>query len=139
MISPTLLVAAIAVTFDLSVEELTGPSRQRHVVHARQAAAWVLRRAYASIRLETIATLLGWRDHTTVIHAIAQVERRRQDNPELAALLDDLVATPAPPRPIFLHQASQPRERPPAPAVRLSAGEIWWVAQARTEFLVRAA
>lgn len=139
MITPELLLAAVAAAFGVELAELTGQDRRRHVAEARQAAAWVLRRAFPRLGLVAIGAQLGRRDHTTIIHAIERVEQRIAADPELGALLELLVATPPPPRPIFIHPTSQPRERPPAPALNITAGEIWWVAQARAAFIVEAA
>lgn len=143
MITPELLLAAVAAAFGVELAELTGQDRRRHVAEARQAAAWVLRRAFPRLGLVAIGAQLGRRDHTTIIHAIERVEQRIAADPELGALLELLVATPPPPRseprPIFIHPAAPPRERPPAPALNITAGEIWWVAQARAAFIVEAA
>lgn len=120
--TPEMLLATVADHFDLTSADLTGPARTRQVSEARQAAAWVLRKAIASISLESIGQLLGGRDHTTIIHSLAQIERRMQHDPALRAQLHSLL----------------PQRTLPARA-RLDHAMRWWVAQARDCFFVRAA
>jgi chromosomal replication initiation ATPase DnaA len=62
----------------------------RHIVLARQAAAWVLRRSYPSLALTDIGHLLD-RDHTTIIYSISQIERKMADDPCLRAELHGLL------------------------------------------------
>ena len=71
------LIGQVADLFDLTRADLTSASRKRHVVAARQAAAWVLRHAYPQISLQTIGEQLGGRDHSTVIHAVRLIEELR--------------------------------------------------------------
>lgn len=118
------LIAHVAEAFDLTIADLTGPSRMRHIVLARQAAAWVLRRA-SPLSLEEIGRLLGGRDHTTIGYSIAQVAQRMADDPHVRAQLHSLLP-----------------EKPLRTPVRLRsdhAGSAWWVAQSRESFFVRAA
>jgi chromosomal replication initiator protein len=120
---PRDLIAQVAAVFDLTPADLTGPSRIRQVAEARQATAWVLRRAIAAISLQEVGRLLGGRDHTTIIHALAQVERRMADDPYLAAQLYSLLP------------------QTPLTSVRQRSDHAmrWWVAQSRESFFVRAA
>jgi chromosomal replication initiator protein len=122
--TPKQLVARVAAHFDLDSADLTGQSRMRHVVLARQSAAWVLRKAYA-ISLEEIGRLLGGRDHTTIGYSIAQVELRIADDAALRAELHSLLP-----------------QRPPCPAPareRSDHAMRWWATQARDSYFVRAA
>src|SRR6266508_1058984 len=101
--TPTLLISLVASAFGLSASDLTGQSRMRHVVLARQAAAWVLRKTYA-ISLEQIGRLLGGRDHTTIGYSIAQVEQRIANDAALRAELHSLL----PQRPLAAPARSRP-------------------------------
>jgi len=118
------LIAAVADRFDLTSADLIGRSRMRVVVEARQAAAWVLRRAYPSLALADIGHLLD-RDHTTIIYSISQIEKRIAGDPVLRAELHSLL----PQKPL----ATSVRARPD------HAGSAWWVAQSRDSYFVRAA
>jgi chromosomal replication initiator protein len=122
--TPRDLIATVAATFDVTLADVLGQSRMRHIAEARQAAAWVLRRAIPAISLEQIGRLLGGRDHTTIIHSLAQVERRCAADPQLRARLASLL----PQAPLVAH-----------PRVPLDPAMRWWVAQSRDSFFVRAA
>ena len=63
-------------------DDITGPSRLREIVHARQEVAWKVRQAQTAcfeprFSLSQIGTWLGGRDHTTIFHAIRAHEKRR--------------------------------------------------------------
>lgn len=116
------LIEAVAELFGVSYADLVGSSRQHHIALARQAAAWVLRQACPTISLQVIGSLLGGRDHTTIIYSIQQMEARMRTDPDLAADLRLLL----PARPAA---ASRKRRRP-------QAGAAWWVAQSRERWEV---
>ena len=60
--------------------KLRSAARHAGVTWARQVAMYVVRRATGKPLME-IGRYFGGRDHTTVIHALAKVERRMEDDP----------------------------------------------------------
>jgi len=58
--------------FGLTSEQLLSPSRQRHVVRARQAAMYLCRE-YTKETLGAIGSYFGRRNHTTVRNAVGRV------------------------------------------------------------------
>lgn len=71
----------------LTVDELLGRDQSRAVARPRQRAMYVARRVRPDISLPRIGAMFGGRDHTTVIHAINAVEKRRvQDMEEVRAV-----------------------------------------------------
>lgn len=127
---PASLIQAVASALGLTVDELTGPSRQRHVVQARQLAAFVLRTHCPAMSLSAIAAQLGWRDHATVLHALTRAPAYLTD-PAIRACLTPLL-------PALLPVASPPP--PPAPAPwQAQRAMRWWATQGRTSFQVVAA
>ena len=117
------LIGRVAALFDLTRVELTSASRKRHIVEARQAAAWVLRHAYPRISLQTIGELIGGRDHTTVMYAIARTAERMRADPLLDTQLRAMIGDPPPP----------PQRR------RVDSAMRWWATQGRDERIVVAA
>jgi chromosomal replication initiator protein len=77
--------------FGRTPAELVGRSRRRPVVEARQAAMWALRQRYPSLSLETIGAAMGGRHYTTVMHALAAVEKRAQRSATYRGLLHHLL------------------------------------------------
>lgn len=117
------LLDTVASAFDVTVADLAGPSRTQHIVLARQAAAWALRKT-TPLSLEAIGRLLGGRDHTTISYSLTQIERRCAADPQFARVLHSLL----PQRPLLTPVRSRPDH-----AMR------WWVAQSRDSYFVRAA
>jgi len=75
----------------LAPADLVGPSRCRHVSHARGIAMYVARRL-STQSLQAIGNAFGGRDHTTVLHGIRATERRRSVDAGVADDIDRLVA-----------------------------------------------
>src|SRR5207248_1089584 len=67
--------AAVAGHFGLSVNELVSPARSARLAVPRQIAMY-LARELADGSLHEIGAAFGGRNHTTVVHACAQVKRR---------------------------------------------------------------
>jgi chromosomal replication initiator protein len=75
------IVREVAEGHGLTVADLTGPSRLRYVCHARQEAMWLIRQVRSSggkprFSLPFIGSLLGERDHTTVLHGVREHAKR---------------------------------------------------------------
>jgi chromosomal replication initiator protein len=81
--------AKTATFFGCKIADLESESRAREVVRPRQTAMYLARhmtqRSYPDI-----ARRFKRRDHTTVIHALKQVEKRRDADPEFAQMLETL-------------------------------------------------
>jgi chromosomal replication initiator protein len=73
-ITATLIIAQTAAYFGLSLEELTGPSRGRHLVMARQIAMYLCREL-TDLSLPKIGAQFGNRDHTTVMYADRKINQ----------------------------------------------------------------
>ena len=141
--SATRIIARTAAAFRVTVEDITGQGRQRHIVHARQAACWALSRSPWLLQTSghhsthkgsgsgaarfgppapvlrsfpRIGALLGGKDHSSVLYHVAQAEARRITDPEWRAMLDALLADRAPPllRPAYPERVEGPRAAKPA-------------------------
>jgi chromosomal replication initiator protein len=69
---------ATASMFDFTVEELTGQSRRRPLVTARQVAMYVFREL-TDFSYPMIGREFGGRDHTTVIHAVEKITEQMHE------------------------------------------------------------
>lgn len=74
----------VAGFYDLTPGWLTGPCRKRQFARPRQVAMY-LSRQLTGKSFPDIGRLFGGRDHTTVIHAVRQVERLMQIDGDFAA------------------------------------------------------
>jgi len=70
--------------FSLSLAELCGDKRSQNIVYPRQVAMY-LSRELTDSSLPKIGKQFGGRDHTTVIHAVKQIEKLRAQDAELDA------------------------------------------------------
>lgn len=117
----------VAEAFDVSPSLLDGPTRDRTVVRARQAA-WLLIKhhwfGHYTASTTEIGLLLGGRDHTTVMYGLERAVYLLVHDRDFASRFREArrsIATwkprPLPQRPIKasdLMQVAQKRETPPA-------------------------
>nr|WP_237690292.1 chromosomal replication initiator protein DnaA [Nocardioides panacisoli] len=73
-ITAPLIIAQTAGYFDVTIEDLTGPSRGRHLVMARQIAMYLCREL-TELSLPKIGAQFGNRDHTTVMYAERKINQ----------------------------------------------------------------
>jgi chromosomal replication initiator protein len=80
-ITPDLILQRTSEQFAFSIDEITGKSRRRPLVTARQVSMYVFREL-TDLSYPAIAREFGNRDHTTVIHAVEKIgalmKERRQ-------------------------------------------------------------
>ena len=70
---------AVADHYTISVEEMKGKRRDKHIVYPRQVAMYLIREETES-SLPVIGAAFGGRDHTTALHAIEKItELVRED------------------------------------------------------------
>lgn len=77
-ITPALIIAQTAAYFGISIEDLTGPSRGRHLVMARQIGMYLCREL-TDLSLPKIGAQFGNRDHTTVMYADRKINQLLQE------------------------------------------------------------
>ncbi len=71
-VSIELIQETVAAYFNISVEEMKGKRRDKHIVFPRQVAMYIVREETES-SLPVIGTAFGGRDHTTALHAIEKI------------------------------------------------------------------
>jgi chromosomal replication initiator protein len=84
------ILEATAKAFDLSVDDICGPSRRRPLVAARQTAMYLFREL-TDYSYPAIAREFGDRDHTTVMHAQKKVARLMGEKRQLYEQVTDLI------------------------------------------------
>lgn len=75
--------------FNVTMQQLRGPSRRSQVVRAR-GVAMLLARTLTGRSLELIGQYFGNRDHTTVLHACRKTESLRHTDLAIATAVDQL-------------------------------------------------
>lgn len=88
-ISPRLVVERTARHFQISLEELLGPKRDKDIVVPRQIAMYILR-SELHLSFPKIARELGRKDHTTAIHSVEKIEKEQAFDSEVRAAIADI-------------------------------------------------
>ena len=76
------IIELTAEMFHLEVEQITGGSRRRPLVDARQVAMYVVRNM-TDLSFPDIGRAFGDRDHTTVMHAVRKIEARMGERQQI--------------------------------------------------------
>ncbi|BAQ30081.1 chromosomal replication initiator protein DnaA [Bifidobacterium scardovii] len=81
-IKPTDIIGQVAKYFHLTFDDLVGRGRTKNVSIARQIAMY-LSRENTGMSLVDIGEVFGGRDHTTVMHAVEQINQKMQQKEEI--------------------------------------------------------
>jgi chromosomal replication initiator protein len=73
---------AVANFYHISLEEMKGKRRDKHIVFPRQVAMYLIREETAS-SLPAIGQAFGGRDHTTVLHSYEKISTEARDDQRL--------------------------------------------------------
>ncbi len=76
----------VAAHFDISIEDLIGTRRHISVARPRQIAMYFCKK-FTKRSFPDIASRMGGRDHTTVMHAVKRIEELANADPKFASLL----------------------------------------------------
>ena len=74
----------VANFYHISLEEMRGKRRDKHIVFPRQVAMYLIREETAS-SLPAIGQAFGGRDHTTVLHSYEKISTEAKEDPRLQA------------------------------------------------------
>ncbi len=79
----------VAEYFKISIDDLLGPSKQKDIAFARKIAMYFAKK-YTQCTLKTIGSLLGGRDHSTVIHAINNITELIKKEQDVKNTVDNI-------------------------------------------------
>ena len=88
-ITPHMILEATAASYGFPIDAITGPSRTRPLVTARQVAMY-LTRELTEFSYPEIGRIFGNRDHTTVIHAVEKITKQMQERRQIFEQVTDL-------------------------------------------------
>jgi chromosomal replication initiator protein len=89
-ITPQLIIEIVAEHYQLSIDQMTSKTRNNNVSKPRQIAMYLCKQMTDS-PLEAIGSLLGGRDHSTIIHGANKIADDIQKDDDLKKNIDTIV------------------------------------------------
>jgi chromosomal replication initiator protein len=75
--------------FQIPIEDIVGPKRDKDIVVPRQIAMYMLR-SELHLSFPKIARELGRKDHTTAIHSVEKIEKESRIDPDMRQAIADI-------------------------------------------------
>ena len=88
-ITPQLIIEVVSEHFHISVDQMISKTRSSDVAKPRQIAMYLCKNMTDS-PLDTIGSLLGGRDHSTIIHGIKKVTEEYDTNETTRTLIETI-------------------------------------------------
>ena len=84
------IITEVARTMNVSPEDIRSNKQSAPISRARQMAAYVVRNI-TNLPMKSIGEEFGGRDHTTIVYAIQQVEKKMEKDPAFRNMVNDII------------------------------------------------
>jgi chromosomal replication initiator protein len=88
-ISARQIIERTAKHYQISLDDILGPKRDKEIVVPRQVAMYMLR-SELHLSFPKIARELGRKDHTTAIHSVEKIEHESRIDADIRAALSEI-------------------------------------------------
>ena len=88
-LSSKMVIEKVSKHYQISLDDLTGPKRDKDIVVPRQVAMYLLRDEL-KLSYPKIARELGRKDHTTALHSVDKIHNEIEINPDIKKAINDI-------------------------------------------------
>ena len=88
-ITPQLIIEVVSEHFQISLDQMISKNRSNEIARPRQIAMYLCKNM-TDIPLDSIGTLLGGRDHSTIIHGINKISKELETNETTRNLIETI-------------------------------------------------
>lgn len=88
-ITPQLVIEVVSEHFQISLDQMISKNRSSDIAKPRQIAMYLCKNM-TDIPLDTIGSLLGGRDHSTIIHGIKKISEEYETNETTRSLIETI-------------------------------------------------
>lgn len=88
-ITPQLIIEVVTEHFQISLDQMISKNRSNEIARPRQIAMYLCKNM-TDIPLDSIGTLLGGRDHSTIIHGINKISKELETNENTRSLIETI-------------------------------------------------
>ena len=86
-VTPDYIISIVADYFNITPAELRSSVKSRRIAYPRQIAMYLIR-SFLSLGYQDIATAVGSRNHTTIMHGCGKIETDYETNAEVREMID---------------------------------------------------
>ena len=88
-ITPQLIIEVVSEHFQISIDQMISKNRSSQIARPRQIAMYLCKNM-TDTSLDSIGSLLGGRDHSTIIHGINKIDEEYASNETTRGLIDTI-------------------------------------------------
>jgi chromosomal replication initiator protein len=88
-ITPQLIIEVVTEHFNISMDQMISKTRSSEIARPRQIAMYLCK-TMTDTPLDSIGSLLGGRDHSTIIHGVNRIKEEYESNDSIRTLIDTI-------------------------------------------------
>ncbi|MGN0171050.1 MAG: chromosomal replication initiator protein DnaA [Lachnospiraceae bacterium] len=89
-ITPQLIIEVVSDHFQISVDQMISKNRSSDIAKPRQIAMYLCKNMVSEVSLDTVGSLLGGRDHSTIIHGVKKISDEIEKNETMAQTIETI-------------------------------------------------